>query len=85
MVMFLLIHHSLSVTLVIPMVMAYRSLRPFHWAIFELQFAGGLLVLLEYSKLLDITKKGDLRQFKIINFILMITMCVLAKDLVMSF
>jgi len=73
-VLFILIHHCLSVLLVIPMVMCYRTLRPFHWLVCELQIVGGLIVFGEYSKMLDITKKEDLRQFKIINFILLVVM-----------
>ena len=73
-ILFILIHHCLSVLLVIPMVICYRALRPFHWLVCELQIVGGIIVLAEYSKMLDITKKNDLRKFKIINFILLVVM-----------
>jgi len=56
------------------MVMYYRDLRPFHWLVCELQIVGGIIVFGEYSKMLDITKPGDLKQFKIINFILLVVM-----------
>ena len=42
MLLFGLIHHSIAAVLVIPMVIYYRTLRPFHWLIFDLQFAGGM-------------------------------------------
>jgi len=73
-ILFILIHHCLSVLLVIPMVIYYRTLRPFHGLVMELQIVGGLIVFGEYSKMLDITKPGDLKQFKIINFILLVVM-----------
>jgi hypothetical protein len=62
-----IIHHSLSVTLVPSMIMRYRYLRAFYWLVFELQLAGGLTIITVYSQLLDISQPGDLRQFKALN------------------
>ena len=67
MLVLLVLHHSLSVTLVPSMIMRYRYLRAFHWLVFELQIAGGLTIIGVYSQLLDISQPGDLRQFKALN------------------
>lgn len=68
------VHHSLA-TLVGPYaILSYRDLRTVYWICFDMQFAGSLLLLMEYAKLLDITKQPDLMQFKVVNFIMFVFM-----------
>jgi hypothetical protein len=66
-----LLHHTLTSTLGMPMVLYYRDLWIFHQLVFELQFVAVSLVLIEYSKLLDISKSNDLWKFKLCNFLVL--------------
>ena len=70
-VFLLLLHHSLTTSLGIPMVLHYRNLWVFHQLVFDLQLAAVTLTLIEYSKLLDITKANDLWKFKVCNFLIL--------------
>ena len=61
----LAIHHSLTSILGIPVVLHYRDLNVLHWLCFDLQAAAAVtLVVIEYTKMLDITKPSELRQFQ---------------------
>ena len=70
------VHHSLTTLLGGPMVFYYRNLKTLHWLCFDLQFAAGFaLSISEYTKVLDITNNPrHLRQFKVLNFIALVTM-----------
>lgn len=58
------IHHSLTCGLGIPAIQHYRDLPILHRLIFNLQFAGGIMILVpEYCRMLDVTKRNELRQF----------------------
>jgi len=62
-------HHSLTTTLAIPTILRYRNLRTLHWLCFDLQVASAVcLGVAEYTKLLDVTKKRDLDQFRVLTF-----------------
>lgn len=66
----LAVHHSLTTVLGLPMILNYRSLRTLHWICFNLQLAGATaLGVTEYTKMLDISKPRQLRQFKILTFL----------------
>jgi len=67
-------HHSLSCSMGLPMILRYRNLRALHWLSFDLQLGGAIFEVAEYSKLLDIRKPNELRQFKICNFVLFVFM-----------
>lgn len=60
----LALHHSLTSLLAIPAIMNYRDSKLLHWLCFDLQASGTILVFaIEYSKILDVTKKNELNQF----------------------
>ena len=63
------IHHSMTTILGLPMVLNYRYLPELHWLCFDLQAAAAIsLMVTEYTKLLDITKHSQLRQFQSLTF-----------------
>ncbi|KAL3810178.1 hypothetical protein ACHAXA_001599 [Cyclostephanos tholiformis] len=71
-VVLLLLHHSLTLCLGLPMVLHYRNLWVFHQLVFDLQLGGAVfLSLTEYSKFLDITKANELWKFKVCNFLIL--------------
>lgn len=65
------LHHSLTTSLGIPMILYYRNMITLHWLCFNLQFAAALaLMISEYTKLLDIANsRRQLRQFKTLNVV----------------
>jgi len=65
------LHHSLTTSLGIPMILYYRNMTTLHWLCFNLQFAAALaLMISEYTKLLDIANsQRQLRQFKTLNVV----------------
>ncbi|KAL7471011.1 hypothetical protein ACHAXS_013526 [Conticribra weissflogii] len=65
------LHHSLTTSLGVPMILYYRNLKTLHWLCFDLQFAAALaLMISEYTKLLDIANSHrQLRQFKTLNIV----------------
>ena len=65
-------HHSLTSILGLPMVLYYRGLKLLHWLCFDLQIVALVSVLVEYSKILDISKPNELRQFKVVNFLVLV-------------
>jgi hypothetical protein len=74
-VIIFLVHHSLASLLGMPMVLFYRHHKTLHWLCFDLQFAAGLALSIgEITKLLDISNPRQLRQFKVLNFIALVTM-----------
>lgn len=69
----LAIHHSMTTILGLPVVLNYRNLGVVHWLCFDLQAAAAVsLAVTEYTKLLDITKPSQLRQFKVLTFIALV-------------
>ena len=63
-VMLLVFHHSLTCGLGIPAILNYRDLPELHRLIFDLQFVGGVMMILpEYTRVLDVKKRNELRQF----------------------
>jgi len=66
---FIVAHHSLTTTMGFPMVLRYRNLKTLHLICFDLQFAGAVVMMVqEYTKLLDITIPKELRKFQCCNF-----------------
>jgi hypothetical protein len=50
------------------MILNYRDSHYLHWLTFDLQFAGAVgLFTAEYTKLLDVSKPNQLRQFQILS------------------
>jgi len=74
-VIVLVFHHGLTCTLGLPAILTYRHTPELHRLIFDLQFAGGLMILFgSASRTLDVTKKKDLRMFVFVNtFMLLLT------------
>lgn len=71
------IHHSMTTILGLPMVLNYRDLPTLHWLTFDLQAAAAIsLMVTEYTKLLDITKPNQLRQFQLLSFIALAVMII---------
>jgi len=71
----MLLHHSLSSVLGVPMILYYRTNKTLHWLTFDLQFAGAIALMVgEYTKLLDISKPQGLRQFKWLNGLALVIM-----------
>jgi len=71
----MLMHHSLSSVLGVPMVLYYRTSKTLHWLTFDLQVAGAIALMVgEYTKLLDISKPSGLRQFKWLNGLALVIM-----------
>ena len=71
----MLLHHSLSSVLGVPMILYYRTSKTLHWLTFDLQFAGAIALMVgEYTKLLDISKPSGLRQFKWLNGLALVIM-----------
>jgi len=67
----LMIHHSLTLTLGLPMILNYRGLPELHRLCFGLQLSGGATgFLIEFSKLLDVSKPNELRQFQFLSFLM---------------
>ena len=70
MVAILMIHHSMTLTLGLPLVLKYRELRELHLMTFNLQWAAAIAIgMNEYTKCLDLTKTRQLRTFRILNAI----------------
>lgn len=57
------LHHSLATLMGIPTIMSYRNNKLLHWTCFDLQGAGALVFVFEYTRHLDVTKKSDMLQF----------------------
>jgi hypothetical protein len=67
-VMIMSIHHSMTLTLGLPLVMKYRQLRTLHLLTFNLQWAAALAISAnEYCKTLDLKNQRQLWTFRIIN------------------
>jgi hypothetical protein len=67
-VMIMSIHHSMTLTLGLPLVMKYRQLRTLHLLTFNLQWAAALAISAnEYCKTLDLKNHRQLWTFRIIN------------------
>ena len=68
MVFILMIHHSMTLTLGLPLVLKYRELRELHLMAFNLQWAAAIAISMnEYTKCLDLTKPRQLVSFRILN------------------
>lgn len=71
----LAVHHSMTTILGLPMVLHYRNLRALHWLCFDLQAATAVsLMVTEYTKLLDVSKLNQLRQFQAFTFVALTVM-----------
>ena len=70
MVYILMIHHSMTLSLGLPLVLKYRELRELHLMTFNLQWAAAIAISMnEYTKCLDLTKSRQLLTFRILNAI----------------
>ena len=75
MVAVLMIHHSMTLTLGMPLVLKYRELRELHLMTFNLQWAAAIAISMnEYTKCLDLTQSSQLLKFRILNGISFIIM-----------
>jgi len=73
MLIFVPLHHSFTTCLAIPAVLHYRHLRILHWLCFDLQVASAFCMgIVEYTKLLDVTKSRELMQFRWLTFFALI-------------
>jgi hypothetical protein len=62
------IHHSMTLTLGLPMVLKYRQLRELHLLTFNLQWAAAIAIgVNEFTKCLDLQKRKQLWAFRIMN------------------
>ena len=62
------VHHSMTLTLGLPLVLKYRELRELHLLTFNLQWAAAIAIgMNEYTKCLDLTKSRQLLTFRILN------------------
>ena len=67
-IIILLIHHSLATCVGLPMVYLYRDSKFVHWLTFDLQVAAGFCgLVVEYTKLLDLSTPNQLFQFKVFS------------------
>ncbi|KAL7533505.1 hypothetical protein ACHAXR_005271 [Thalassiosira sp. AJA248-18] len=73
-IILMLFHHSLTSVLGLPMVLHYRGLKALHCLCFDLQIGAAAGILTEYSKFLNIKIPGELRQFKVVNLLLLVLM-----------
>ncbi|KAL3909330.1 MAG: hypothetical protein SGILL_008127, partial [Bacillariaceae sp.] len=74
-VIMMALHHSLNMTLGIPMIMNYRDDHHFHWLVFDLQAAAAVaLAVQEYTKLLDVSKPNQLFQFQFFTGVSLVVM-----------
>lgn len=74
-IVILSVHHALTCSMGVPMILNYRELPELHRMSFDLQLGAGLVFLLsECSRSLDVTKKNDLRKFLFITLIMFIMM-----------
>lgn len=59
----------------LPVILNYRSLKTLHWICFNLQAAAATsLFITEYTKTLDVSKPGQLRQFRVLTFVALVVM-----------
>jgi len=71
------IHHSLTTCLGLPTILCYRNLSTLHWLCFDLQGAAAVSTFIyEYTKILDVTKRGELKQFLILSWISFLVMLI---------
>mmetsp|Transcript_1729 Transcript_1729/g.4043 ORF Transcript_1729/g.4043 Transcript_1729/m.4043 type:complete len:410 (-) Transcript_1729:421-1650(-) len=72
-VVLLSLHHSLTCVMGLPVILRYRDLPEVHRLVFDLQFAGGLMLLFgEITRPLDVTKKNELRIFVFISTLMLL-------------
>ena len=63
-------HHSLSITLTLPMILCYPSMRALHIIMYSLLLAGGSCYLLGcYKFTLDTKTKADFRRYQVVAFL----------------
>lgn len=62
------VHHSMTLSLGLPMVLKYRTLPEFHLLTFNLQWAAAIAIgVNEFTKCLDLEKRRHLVAFRIMN------------------
>eukprot|EP00531_Pseudo-nitzschia_arenysensis_P008462 CAMPEP_0116128142 /NCGR_PEP_ID=MMETSP0329-20121206/7204_1 /TAXON_ID=697910 /ORGANISM="Pseudo-nitzschia arenysensis, Strain B593" /LENGTH=256 /DNA_ID=CAMNT_0003622265 /DNA_START=561 /DNA_END=1328 /DNA_ORIENTATION=- len=72
-VILLSLHHSLTCVMGLPVILSYRDLPEVHRLVFDLQFAGGFMILFgEITRTLDVTKKNDLRMFVFVSTLMLL-------------
>jgi hypothetical protein len=72
-VLIFMFHHSLTCVMGLPMILNYRELPYLHRLCFDLQFAGGLmLVLPEFTRTLDVSKRNELKTFLVVSFFMLV-------------
>ena len=69
------IHHSMTLTLGLPMVLKYRELRELHLLTFNLQWAAAIAIgVNEFTKCLDLSKRRQLWAFRVMNALCFVIM-----------
>ena len=72
-VILLSLHHSLTCVMGLPVILRYRDLPEVHRLVFNLQFAGGFMILFgEITRSLDVTKKNELRAFVFVSTLMLL-------------
>ena len=67
-------HHTLGTGLGLPMILAYRDMKAFHGIVLNLQLGASISIGVgEYTKLLDISKQRQLRQFQNLTAFALVT------------
>ncbi|KAL7539031.1 hypothetical protein ACHAWF_006272 [Thalassiosira exigua] len=78
MVFILMVHHSMTLTMGLPMVLKYRELKEMHQMTFNLQWAAAIAISMnEYTKCLDLSKPRQMLTFRLLNgigFVIMVWM-----------
>jgi hypothetical protein len=70
-----MVHHSMTLTLGLPMVLKYRELRELHLLTFNLQWAAAIAIgVNELTKCLDLSKRKELWAFRIMNGVCFVIM-----------
>lgn len=70
-----MIHHSMTLSLGLPLVLKYRTLPELHWMTFNLQWAAAIAIgMNEYTKVLDLNKSKELWTFRILNGVAFVIM-----------
>mmetsp|Transcript_35742 Transcript_35742/g.81681 ORF Transcript_35742/g.81681 Transcript_35742/m.81681 type:complete len:311 (+) Transcript_35742:203-1135(+) len=66
----MMLHHSMSLTLGLPCVLKYRTLRELHLMTFNLQWAAAIAISMnEYTKTLNLSNPTEQLKFRILNLI----------------
>ena len=73
----LVLHHSLSMVVGIPLILHYRKLKILHALCFTLQAAAAVAVsIAEFTKLLDVSKPKQLKLFQVLTMFTFVIMVI---------